>query len=53
MSLEALLFHVLCVIALFAMTMSIIEYRSTRNKKPTQRSSAEQATRNTPTHITK
>ena len=45
MSLEALLFQVLCAMAMFAMGMSIIEYRRTRNKKPTQRSSAEQATR--------
>lgn len=49
MSLEALLFQVLCILAVFAFVMVRIE----SNKKPTQRSSAEQATRNTPTQITK
>lgn len=51
MSLEALLFQVLCILAVFAITMCVIEH--TRNKKPTQRCNAEQATRNTPTSITK
>lgn len=45
MSLEALLFQVLCILTVFAFVMTRIEGK----KKPTQRSSAEQATRNTQT----
>lgn len=51
MSLEALLFQVLCVIALFAMSMCIVEH--TRNKKPMPGRTRTQATRNTPTQTTK
>lgn len=47
MSLEALLLQVLCILAVFALVMCVVE--RTRNKKPTQRCNAEQATRNTPT----
>ena len=43
MSLEALLFQVLCILTVFAFVMARIEGK----KKPTQRSSAEQAVRNT------
>lgn len=52
MSLEALLFQVLCTLAVFTLVMCVIEH--TRNKKPEQgiRHPA-QATRNTPTHSTK
>ena len=43
MSLEALLFQVLCVIALFAMGMCIVE--RTRNRKPMPGCTRTQATR--------
>lgn len=51
MSLEALLFQVLCILTVFAITMCVIEH--TRNKKPAPGCTREQATRNTPTSITK
>lgn len=51
MGLEALLFQVLCILAVFTLVMCVVEHA--RNKKPTQRCNAEQATRNAPTQITK
>ncbi len=47
MSLEALLFQVLCILAVFTLVMSVIEH--SRNKKPAPGCTREQATRNTQT----
>lgn len=49
MSLEALLFQVLCVLAVFMLVMARIE----GNKKPTDGCTRQQATRNTQTQFTK
>jgi hypothetical protein len=43
MSLEILFFQVLCILGVIMFCLCVFE--CTRNKKPTQRSSAEQATR--------
>ena len=49
MSLEALLFQVLCILTVVALVLARIE----RNKKPMPGCTRTQATRNAPTSITK